>query len=609
MNKTILSVMLTSALVGCGSSDEKHSTSPSPSPTPSPTIVTGVAATGAPIYGEITVLDTNGTTQEYAAVEGGNFEFEKSSITAPAIVKAVGSAGGGSHEIYSLILTNHQEIGVSNITPFTHMLISKMTGKPADEVYSDFNTYKADLTIEALQSAQQELKQVLKPLLNGANIADDFDLVSSEFEANYQDIDAILDLVDITISDIGATLTYKGDTDYSVTLAWNESWSNKSFHNGAVELGPEDVKEPLTYIVAADSILESMVMQETKDEYLKYVHEDAFWFGQPKEGMFEQLKSMLPNETDPMNRYRDFVIQEVADDDSYQLAYTECYQDSPFATCGRAKAWFAKNSDGQIKFMGRKDKLPVSVSAIIKAGFFNSQDRTQGNWAIEIDAFPDANTICGKIPSNYDNTSWFAGIPKLAKISDYMELETVTVAGDGIDGNINLDSIYKEVTDGKITGCHLVDSNYGYEQQWDGQFMPYSLVIDGYQVDANSVINDNAKYEVTYQYKDGSPDTNEQISIGKGKQSSDDMSKYIAELVDSRGSNGDFYMNWTRESKLATDIDVWVQEVGQPGTQRVAVPDGKTSVSATTFNEIERATLVTFDEYGRSISVGYAFEE
>ena len=91
-----------------------------------------------------------------------------------------------------------------------------------------------------------------------------------------------MDLVDITISNIGATLTYKGDTDYSVTLAWNESWSNKSFHNGAVELGPEDVKEPLTYIVAADSILESMVMQETKDEYLKYVHEDAFWFGQPK---------------------------------------------------------------------------------------------------------------------------------------------------------------------------------------------------------------------------------------------------------------------------------------------------------------------------------------
>ncbi|UWZ99611.1 hypothetical protein [Vibrio splendidus] len=598
MNKTILSVMLTTALVGCGSSDEKHSTPPTP------TIVTGVAATGAPIYGEITVLDTNGTTQEYAAVEGGNFKFEKSSIAAPAIVKAVGAAGGGSHEIYSLILTNHQEIGVSNITPFTHILISKITGKPADEVYSDFNTYKAELTIEALQSAQQELKQVLKPLLDGANIADDFDLISSEFEANYQDIDAILDLVDITISNIGATLTYKGDTDYSVTLAWNESWSNKSFHNGAVELGPEDVKEPLTYIVAADSILESMVMQETKDEYLKYVHEDAFWFGQPKEGMFEQLKSMLPNETDPMNRYRDFVIQEVADDDSYQLAYTECYQDSPFATCGRAKAWFAKSSDGQIQFMGRKDKLPVSVSAIIKAGFFNPHDRTQGNWAIEVDAFPDANTVCGKIPSDYDNTSWFAGIPKLVKISDYMELETVTVSGDGIDGNINLDSIYKEVTNGKITGCHLVDSNYG-EPRGVNSFMPYSLVIDGYKVAPNSVINDNAKYEVTYKYKDGSPDTNEQISIGKGKQSSDDMSKYIAELTDSRTSSGDFYMSWTRESKLATDIDVWVQEVGQPGTQRVAVPEGKTSVSATTF----QATLVTFDEYGRSISVGYTFEE
>tara|TARA_Y100000588_G_scaffold372387_1_gene444880 strand:- start:10 stop:1806 length:1797 start_codon:yes stop_codon:yes gene_type:complete len=598
MKKAILSVVITAILVGCGSSSSDDSKSPPK------TTVTGVAASGAPIYGEITVLDSLGDVQKYTAIEGGSFQFEKNSIETPAIVKAVGAAGGGSHELYSIILKSHQEIGVSNITPFTNLLISKITQKPASEVYTDFDKYKAELTLEKLDSAQQELKLVLKPLLEGANISDDFDLVSSEFEANYQDIDAILDLVDITLSETEAKLTYKGDKDYSLTLAWNEDWSNKSFHNGAVDLAPEDVEEPLTYIVAADNILEEMVMEQEEEAFLAYVHENAFWYGQPKEGIFDQFKYNLPNEKDPMNRYKDYVIQEVANDGSYLLAYTECYQDSPFATCGRAKAWFAKDGSDDIKFMGRKDKLPLSISAIIKAGFFNPNDRTQGNWAIEIDGFPDANTICSKIPASFDNTSWFADAPKLADISDYMDLTAITIAGDGIEGAINIDSIYKEANDGKITGCHFVDSSY--RNPWSNA--PYSLVIDGYQVAPSAVINDNTKYQVTYQYKDGSKE-HEQISIGKGKQSSDDMGKYIAEITESRSGSNDFYMSWTRESKLATDIDVWVQEVGKFGSQRVSVPDGAKSASSNEFNEIERATLVAFDEYGRSISVGYSFDK
>jgi hypothetical protein len=133
-------------------------------------------------------------------------------------------------------------------------------------------------------------------------------------------------------------------------------------------------------------------------------------------------------------------------------------------------------------------------------------------------------------------------------------------------------------------------------------------VIDGYQVDASAVINDNTKYQVTYQYKDGSKE-HEQISIGKGKQSSDDMGKYIAEVTESRTGSNDFYMSWTRESKLATDIDIWVEAVDTPGTQRIAVPNGKTSASSIKFNQITGATLVTFDEYGRSISVGYSFDD
>ncbi|MGR5559446.1 hypothetical protein ACQKQC_24530 [Vibrio fortis] len=57
----------------------------------------------------------------------------------------------------------------------------------------------------------------------------------------------------------------------------------------------------------------------------------------------------------------------------------------------------------------------------------------------------------------------------------------------------------------------------------------------------------------------------------------------------------------SRESELATDIDIWVKEVVKFGTQRVSVPDRAKSVSSHEFNDIERATLVAFDGY----SAGY----
>ncbi|MBY5948457.1 hypothetical protein [Photobacterium rosenbergii] len=344
-----------------------------------------------------------------------------------------------------------------------------------------------------------------------------------------------------------------------------------------------------------------------EDEASAYLHPDAFWYGSSGLEIYRKLKNMYPNETDTMNRYKDYAIKKIAEDGSFLLSYTECYQDSPFATCGRSKAWFSEGQDGDITFMGRKDDIPLNVQAILIARRSAwADDQSAFDWSIEIDAFPDASSVCGKIPDSFNNTSWFAGIPKLAEMKDYMPVETVTITGDGIDGALVLDRIYKEVNGGIITACHLASSTYGYTDG-EGNFHPLSLVIDGYAVGKQEMIRDNTSYNVEYQYVDGSPNTVETITVGKGKTSDEEMAPYLATINELRNTAGDFYMRWSRESQLATDIDVWVTEVNEYGSKRVAVESGAHEVSSDELDALKHAYLVAFDEYGRSISVGYDF--
>jgi hypothetical protein len=603
-NISALASLISLSLVGCGGDGSNDNSQPAPTPAPTSKVIIGTAATGAPINGEITVTDANGNTLSYIALEDGRFEFNKSKIVTPALIKAEGAAAGGSHKLYSAILNGES---VANVTPFTQILISRVTGKPASEVYNNFDLYKDQITSKALQKAQEELKQVISPLLIAAGVADDFDLIGTQFDANYKSIDAVLDLVDILFADNSAMIIYKADGGYAEELKFDESWNGKALTKNGVELDPAIVIEPLGYIVSADNVLEQMVMQQDESEYLKYVHPSAFWYGQAASDMFEQKQSILPNEKDEMNRYKDFALTQVDDDGSFLLSFTECYQDSPFATCGRAKAWFAKDSDDKIKFMGRKDKLPINISAILIAhrGHWR-EDQTDIDWSIEIDAFPDASTICGKIPEAYNNTSWFAGVPKLVKMADYMNIQKVTISGNGINSPVNMDSIYKEVNNGKITACHLVDSTYGYPIG-DSQFMPYSLVIDGYAVADDQDIPDNSTFNVEYHDEKGFLKS-EKISISKGKDSNANMAKYIATLEESRTNAGDFYMKWSRESKIATDIDVWATEANSSrGSVRVTVAEGANEIKTDKLDIVERAYLISFDEYGRSISVGYDF--
>ena len=89
----------------------------------------GTAAIGAPLAGAtVTLQGANGTPPlVVTAGPDGRFVFpDTSTVTAPAMLRAEGNAGGRSHTLFSVAVTLPAAGGsaVANVTPLTHELLT-----------------------------------------------------------------------------------------------------------------------------------------------------------------------------------------------------------------------------------------------------------------------------------------------------------------------------------------------------------------------------------------------------------------------------------------------------------------------------------------------------
>ncbi|WP_133407961.1 hypothetical protein [Parashewanella tropica] len=583
-----------SFLCACGS-DNKPSTPSKPTPPPAAEALTGTSAIGAPILGQLEIIDASGKKYQLVTTKEGKFEQKAlKQIKAPALLKVVGAAAGKSHVLYSLLLENQKQNGIANVTPLTQLVISRITAKSAADVYTNFEDYKADFTAEKVNEAQQELKSVLSTLLKAAKVDADFNFLSSKFDANYTEFDSVLDLLDITFLADKAIVTYKPDTQLSITLNYNENWGNKTLVDDSKQ---NEVAQTASFIAKADKILESMLIEQDSAKYKTYLHPDAKWYGETTpEGIWQQKEEIVGEETDAIEHYRDLSLLEVTGD-QYLVAFTEHFQKSKFASGGRARAWFSKNAEGKIKFLGQKLDLPVNIALTTKLSIkANETDKTP-TLAIGVNGFPNLNK-CKAIPSKYDNVSWFVPGLKLVDIKDYIStFDTIEITGEGINDKLVIDKIYKEVKDGEITGCHLAASQV--KQPWGAL---RSLVIDGYPVSGG--IKDNANYTIKYM-KNNEAVYVETLSIGKTHAEGDVLALPKMEKLDRDA--GSFSYEWKPSSPLWIDTDIWVSDINSPGSQRFAVKKGETKVSSKSLDKIDFINHSMFDNYGRSISLQYSF--
>ena len=182
---TALGLLIVSAVIsGCGGGSGGGSTGVSP------LIVSGVAATGTPLAGQVILRDSSSVRHDKATViaNDGTFAIDVSDMTAPFLLKASGTADGVDRTLYSFA----DKPGIANINPLSTVAVANAAGvdDPA-MVFDKADAATLDKMKSGMQGSVNTLKSKLKVLLDGFSAAN-ADPVKDPFTADHTGLDLSL---------------------------------------------------------------------------------------------------------------------------------------------------------------------------------------------------------------------------------------------------------------------------------------------------------------------------------------------------------------------------------------------------------------------------------
>lgn len=167
--------------------------------TPAATVtISGTAAAGAPIIGQVTVKDALGVMRTVNIKSDGSYSVDVTGMQAPFLFSAVGYVGGREVRLTSAA-TAADINGTINITPFTDLMLANIAGQVAS-AYFDSGDF-GGLTASELNAAKTTLTQRLQPILADLGIDAGFDLLRSAFTADHSGFDAVMDVVRVTVDE------------------------------------------------------------------------------------------------------------------------------------------------------------------------------------------------------------------------------------------------------------------------------------------------------------------------------------------------------------------------------------------------------------------------
>lgn len=182
-------------LAGCGGGGN--------SPGVSSQVVTGTAAVGTQLSGQVTLKDASTPSKQKTAVIGsdGSFAFDVTGMKAPFIIQATGSANGQNHTLLSFA----SGTGIANANPLSHALVTlAWGGANSGDVFTNPDEQKLRKIQDGLTAATQDLLMMLNPLLDLYGAAGK-NPISSPYRADHSGLDGMFDFVTVDIT--GGTLT------------------------------------------------------------------------------------------------------------------------------------------------------------------------------------------------------------------------------------------------------------------------------------------------------------------------------------------------------------------------------------------------------------------
>jgi mono/diheme cytochrome c family protein len=201
---TLLCLLSVGALVaGCGGSGGGDGAAAGGSSQ----LVTGVAATGSPLAGQVTLRDSSSARSEKGAntKDDGSFAIDVAGMTPPFILKATGTADGVSRTMFSFA----DKPGIANVNPLSNAAVASAAGvdDPA-ELFDKSDSATLDkiksVMPNSMPVAVTNLRSKLKPLLDEFSVGST-NPVNDSFAANHEGLDAVFDNVKVVLAN--GTLT------------------------------------------------------------------------------------------------------------------------------------------------------------------------------------------------------------------------------------------------------------------------------------------------------------------------------------------------------------------------------------------------------------------
>ena len=171
-------------------------------------VITGTAAAGAPIIGKVTVKDSLGAQKTVDIEADGTYRVDVADMTGPFLFRAAGTVGGRD-VVYVSAATSADVGNTINITPFTDLIVANIAGMAAEQYFTNNNPSAATLTATELSTATTALTERIRPVLAAMGVASSIDLLRTAFNADRSGLDAVMDVVKVTVDPTTAQATIK----------------------------------------------------------------------------------------------------------------------------------------------------------------------------------------------------------------------------------------------------------------------------------------------------------------------------------------------------------------------------------------------------------------
>lgn len=197
---TTLSLLMIAALIaGCGGGGSGSGAGLSSQ------TVSGVAATGAPLVGQVTLRDSSSAPKDKVTViaNDGSFSIDVSDMQAPFLLKASGTADGIDRTLFSFA----DKPGTANINPLSSVALANAAGvdDPAT-VFDKADAATLDKVNSAMANSVAALQTKLQPLLSAFS-ASGVNPVTGAYTADHSGLDGVFDNVKVTLSNGTLTIT------------------------------------------------------------------------------------------------------------------------------------------------------------------------------------------------------------------------------------------------------------------------------------------------------------------------------------------------------------------------------------------------------------------